>query len=143
MGKKRRRPVGKEAETDDCLPISKRINNLQIDGQTGIPCSSPCVVEVNLSQQQEQQHASNNSSAMGMSTRTNKTDTSTAIPSAENPTRLPSDSDSTRSTLAYSPHLDLQHNPHYFSINEMLYNAHAERLKRSRSFMNRGFPNNS
>ncbi|XP_064645655.1 uncharacterized protein LOC135498983 isoform X2 [Lineus longissimus] len=164
----RKRARNADEDCDDCMPISKRINRLQIgpESEGSFQQQDAAMQDAGGNDQQKamsswQQTTNNNylPSEMreGQQGRPDVNNPSTSgvnpgpsyemfnsgagVMNAPLPVLEQNGGNCDIVCENYEPELDKNDNPHYFAVNEVLFNAHSSRLKRQRTGMNRSFPN--
>jgi len=124
MSSKRKRNAAGE-DCDDCLPISKRINQLQIDsGSANVVRSEE---DGMINNQAPNVNVSNGNPAQSQ-VQWNKSESSGSLnqaPVQQQSSVTPTESNESMSV--YDPELNLNENPHYYEINALLYKAHVAR----------------
>lgn len=113
-----------EDESSEFMPLSKRINNLHLNGLSGVQDASVVAA------------AAAAAAAAGMVKMDSDWGTSTFVPSPNHsePSQGSSSCDgfsSNQSNYEYRPDLDSTENPFYYETNKLLYSLYAERMQRA------------
>ncbi|XP_021351070.1 uncharacterized protein LOC110448902 [Mizuhopecten yessoensis] len=140
-----KRPRSPNAECEDCLPISKRINRLQIEsGQQSFSHDCCDQMNNNIGRPNGNVHPDNiitqcrklriNSDPVNPSHLRNSAEfpgcsgCSQSMVESQSMNKLPFDM-----SEGYNPELREKENPIYFQINQVLFDAHKERAERSQT----------
>ncbi|XP_022312951.2 uncharacterized protein LOC111117986 [Crassostrea virginica] len=147
-GKKRPR----SDDCEDCNPISKRINRLQIESASNPSCTElaqtmgVCIPKAPPNKPEDMHLQCSHLQIQSNSHDANQQMESSNLPStsinnnlnAENPTCMAcnmgqGDPYYQELMQGYDPELNEEDNPHYFSINRLLFEAHASRTGRHKT----------
>ncbi|CAH0388408.1 unnamed protein product [Bemisia tabaci] len=112
-----------DEDKPDCIPLSKRINNLHIDAGTSynglsmMPlCKHSCSSQVDSYSPMKQEATAYNDCV------------SLSISNCNGSSRS---NESAAPQFSYNPDLSASDNPHYYEPNRLLYNLYIERVQRS------------
>lgn len=109
----RKRGRNSEEESSEFMPLSKRINNLHINGFTGL--------QKNAAESMESDWGGSNFIPSP----------NYSEPSQDSPLHDTCGSSQSSCTVEYRPDLDAAENPFYYESNKLLFSLYMERMQRS------------